>query len=326
MSQRHYSLDYIRALCILYLMGFWHLFEYTGIARALYNNEITRRLSTIVLALFCLISGYLCARRPPEGAKGLRDYYIGRFWRLYPPFLLAGALFIVMQIDKAVPVIHGLALISMFSHVAPRTLWFIDMLVVFYVLAPLFLWARDKVWLCLLTLGTVLGVCYAYDLTTHLLDRRLILFLPCFVVGILFAGRTPKLTWGLGAVLAVLWGLSVWLTVLIPYEQLKDSPLQVPMGVVSAILAFLLVYRFADHLKPPAVVLWVSYASYFMYLFHRPLYATVTPSLAGFSTPVRTAILVGVIVPVLVALTYLLQKGYDKVIARFVLKTKEVSL
>jgi len=323
MSQRHYSLDYIRALCILYLMGFWHLFEYTGIVRALYNNEITRRVATIDLALFCLISGYLCARKPIEGAKGLRDYYVGRFWRLYPPFLLAGLLFIVMQIDKAVPVFHALGLVSMFTHVAPRTLWFIDMLVMFYAVAPLFLWARDKVWLCLLTLAGVLGVCYLYDQTTHLLDRRLMLFLPCFVAGILFAGKTPKLTWRLGAILAVLWGLSVWLTVLIPYEQLKDSLLQVPMGVVSAVLAFLLIYRFADHLKPPPIVLWVSYASYFMYLFHRPLYSAVAPWLTDFSTPVRTAILVGVVVPVLVALTYLLQKGYDEVIARFALKTKE---
>ncbi len=323
LAQRHYSLDYIRALCILYLMGFWHLFEYTGIPRAIYNNDITRRGATIDLALFCLISGFLCARKPIVGAKGLRGYYVGRFWRLYPPFLAAGLLFIFMHVDEPKPVIHALALISMFTHVAPRTLWFIDMLVMFYAAAPLFLWARDKVWMCLLTLGIVLGACYAYDQTTHLLDRRLMLFLPCFVAGILFAGKTPKLTWTLGALLVVLWGLSAWLTVLIPYEQLKDSLLQVPLGVVSAVLLFLLIYRFADQLKPPAVVLWVSYASYFMYLFHRPLYTIVTPWLGGLSTPVRTTVLVAAIVPLLIVIAYLLQKGYDWLISRFVLRAKE---
>lgn len=320
MPQRHYSLDYIRALCILYLMGFWHLFEYTGIPREIYNNDITRRLATIDLALFCLISGYLCGRKPIEGMKGLKDYYVGRFWRLYPPFLLAGILFIVMNIDTLMPVVHGLALISMVTKVAPRTLWFIDMLVMFYAVAPVFLWARDKIWLCLLTLAGVLGAAYVYDQTTHLLDRRVMLFLPCFVTGILFAGRTPKLTWWLGAVLAVLWGLSAWLTALIPFEDLKDSLLQVPLGVVSAIALFLLIYRLADALKPPAVITTISYASYFMYLFHRPLYTVLAPLLKGLDVPLRTAALVGLILPLLIVIAYLLQKGYDRLVARIVPK------
>ncbi len=318
--QRHHSIDYLRAGCILYLMGFWHLFEYTGISHELWANEITRRCATVVLALFCLISGFLCGRTSIQGLKGLGAYYAGRFWRLYPPFLLASFLFFVMNIEKPDKLLDGVLLITMFNKNAPRTLWFVDMLVMFYAIAPLFLWARDKVWTCLGVLAAVLAVAAGYDLFTHLLDLRLMLFLPCFVTGILFAHRVPRLTWALAALLAVLWGASMWLTTYISFEGLRDSPLQIPLGVVSAIALFLLAYAFLDKVKAPGVVGVVSYASFFMYLYHRPLYTTVTPFLANLSVPVRTAVLICGALPVLIALAYGLQKAYDALIKRLMPK------
>jgi peptidoglycan/LPS O-acetylase OafA/YrhL len=314
--QRHYSLDYLRAACILYLMGFWHLFEYTGIPGDLWANEITRRAATIVLALFCLISGFLCGRSKIDGIKGLAGYYVGRFWRLYPPFLLASFLFYLMEIDTPGKLLDGVLLITMFNKNAPRTLWFVDMLVMFYAIAPLFLWARDKVFTCLCVLAAVLAAAADYDLMTHLLDLRLMLFLPCFVTGILFAHKTPKLTLTLALVLAVLWGASLWLTTFISFEGLRDSPLQIPLGVVSAIILFLAAYAFLDKVKAPGVIGVISYASFFMYLFHRPLYKSIKPLLADLSVPVRTVVLICVVLPVLIGLAYGLQKAYDAVVKR----------
>jgi peptidoglycan/LPS O-acetylase OafA/YrhL len=317
---RHYSLDYLRAACILYLMGFWHLFEYTGIPNDIWANEITRRCATVVLALFCLISGFLCGRTKIDGIKGLGSYYAGRFLRLYPPFVLASLLFWVMAIEKPGKLLDGVLLITMFNKNAPRTLWFVDMLVMFYAIAPLFLWARDKVWTCLGVLAAVLTVAAGYDLFTHLLDLRLMLFLPCFVTGILFAHKTPKLTWRLAVVLAILWGASVWLTTYISFEGLRDSPLQIPLGVVSAIILFLVAYAFLDGVKAPGIVGVVSYASFFMYLYHRPLYTVIKPLLAGLSVPVRTIVLICVALPVLIVLAYGLQRAYDLAIKRLMPK------
>lgn len=323
--QRHYSIDYLRAACILYLMGFWHLFEYTGIPNDVWANEITRRCATVVLALFCLISGFLCGRTKINGVKGLVSYYVGRFWRLYPPFLLASVLFYLLAIDTPHKLLDGVLLITMFNKNAPRTLWFVDMLVMFYAIAPLFLWARDKVWTCLGVLATALAAAAVYDLFTHLLDLRLMLFLPCFVTGILFAHKVPKLTWSLAAVLTVLWGASVWLTSFISFEGLRDSPLQIPLGVVSAIILFLVAYAFLDKVKAPAVISVISYASFFMYLYHRPLYSQLKPFLADLSVPVRTVVLVCVALPVLIGLAYGLQKAYDGLVKRLMPRRAEAA-
>ncbi len=320
-AQRHYSLDYLRCACILYLMGFWHLFEYTGIARADFNNDFTRRGATIVLALFVLISGFLCGGRGISSAAELGRYYIGRFWRLYPPFVLASLLFWVFKLEQPDRLLRGVALISMFTTDAPRTLWFIDMLVMFYAIAPLFLWVRQRLWACLGVMVAVLAVAGAYGLLTHLLDWRLFLFLPCFVAGILLAQKPPKLTWTLGVVLILLWCLSAWLTTFIPFEDLRDSPLQIPLGLVSAIGLFLVVYGLTDRLKTPGIVSVISYSSYFMYLYHRPLYETAGWLLHGASVPVRTVILIGICVPILIGIAYLLQTAYDRLIKRLMPKT-----
>ncbi len=318
--QRHYSIDYIRAFCILYLMGFWHLAEYTGIPHDDYNTLITRRVVTVVLGLMVLISGFLCGRSRIDGVKDLLTYYWGRFWRLYPPFLAASGLFYIFKIDRPERLLHSIELVGMFTKDFARTLWFVNLLVLFYFAAPLFLWTRKRLWLCLGMLGLALGGVITYDQLTHHLDLRVIIYLPCFVTGILLAQKTPKLTWSLTAVLTVLLGGAIWLTQSISYEDLRDSPLQMPMAVVASLLIFLLAFRFLDRLKTPKLIAVVSYASYFMYLFHRPLYRHAEPLVKGFDVPVRTALLVCVAVPLLIVLAYGLQKAYDVLIKGLVPK------
>ena len=52
------TINLIRALSIMYIIGFWHLFNYTD-AFFSYKNVITIRLTYIVLGVFySAISGY----------------------------------------------------------------------------------------------------------------------------------------------------------------------------------------------------------------------------------------------------------------------------
>ena len=51
----------MRAVSMLYIVGFWHLLDYTKVAGWHYN-PVTYRLTVGALSLFVLISGFLTGR------------------------------------------------------------------------------------------------------------------------------------------------------------------------------------------------------------------------------------------------------------------------
>lgn len=299
-SQRLHSLDYLRILAIMYFVGFWHLMEYTGLPRDVYNTELTRRLATVALSIFVLISGYRCAQNPVDRLKDLPAWYGRHLLRIYPPFLVACLLFWLMDIDGPARLLQGASLVGIFTDQAPRTLWFVAMLVLFYVLAPIFLFLRRQVWASIGVLLAILLVAAVYGAVTGLLDQRFILFLPCFVTGILMERHQPQPDWRTAVFVVALWLIAASLTLLIPFEALRDSPLLIPLSVVSSVGLFLLAQKYAGGLRPPAFIVAISQASFFLYLFHRPLYQAVKPIFAGQSVPVHIAGYVGVALPLLI--------------------------
>jgi peptidoglycan/LPS O-acetylase OafA/YrhL len=60
--QRFHVLDYLRALCILYIVGFWHLLNYSR-SDINYEFEATYQATVIVLGLFVMISGFLVGQK-----------------------------------------------------------------------------------------------------------------------------------------------------------------------------------------------------------------------------------------------------------------------
>lgn len=60
--KRNTGIDVLRGLSMLYIVGFWHLLEYTHAIQ--YQNLITHRITWITLGIFFFISGYLIKYKP----------------------------------------------------------------------------------------------------------------------------------------------------------------------------------------------------------------------------------------------------------------------
>jgi hypothetical protein len=63
MSRRYTAIDLLRAGSIIYIVGYWHLLGYVESVHG-YKNDLTYRLTVVVLGLFTLIAGVLAGRRP----------------------------------------------------------------------------------------------------------------------------------------------------------------------------------------------------------------------------------------------------------------------
>lgn len=87
-ASRDLTLDFLRGVAMLYIVGIWHLDDYT---RALdFDNSVTQLLTVSFLGLFFFLSGMLLSGR--YGIRHLRDaghFYVRRFRRIYPMYVLA---------------------------------------------------------------------------------------------------------------------------------------------------------------------------------------------------------------------------------------------
>jgi peptidoglycan/LPS O-acetylase OafA/YrhL len=309
---RNLAIDLMRGLCMLYIVGFWHLMNYTK-AYPGYFNPVTTRVTVTVLGLFTLISGYLIGRKNiPFHASGLAGYFRNRFLRIYPPFLLALLAFFALHWIKAGTLIKSALLIAIFSGPTPPTLWYITMIVCFYAIAPLLMVARQRsalsfVLACAALESLTMAAVYMSGQT----DVRLCMYFPCFVAGMYLAQyplRRPKI--GLMcAVLLLALGV-VWAG---PDPTTVEAQLwSTPLALAGSASVFLwMTGPWIRVTRLPAWLHQLAYASFFMYLIHRPVFATMSklwaPQAGGLALLYLWA---GVLL--ITALAWHLQRLYDR--------------
>jgi surface polysaccharide O-acyltransferase-like enzyme len=137
LETRSFAIDFLKGICILYIAGYWHLFNYTK-AFPLYQNVVTSRLLMVVLGLFVLISGYLIGTKANSNSKsGLVVFYAKRLLRIYPPYIFFSIIFYVLNVGSGKKLIKTATLISMVFPPAANTLWFVAMIIIFYLITPL---------------------------------------------------------------------------------------------------------------------------------------------------------------------------------------------
>jgi peptidoglycan/LPS O-acetylase OafA/YrhL len=338
MTERDPGIDWIRAICILYIVGFWHLLGYAS-AIPDHKNGLTSRLTLVVLALFLFVSAHLI-RRSFENAR-LRAatpgspplsfrtqvvrFFRSRLLRIYPPYLLALLLFEACGLLRRGEFLDAALLVSAFTGNPPLTLWFITVLVVYVVLTPFLLLLRQRInpdslgfrdaWILLAIYGL------SHLLARHLdgPDPRLFFYMPAFAAGLLAplrgtAGRTAsgkEVFWVGFAFLGAM-------VLSIHSGDISESNVeQMPMALFGAWFAFHLVERGTDPRRAlPGPVFLVAFASYFMYLLHRPVFWLLThwgepPGALG-----QLSYLLLICLPVTVLLSWLGQKGYGQLVRR----------
>lgn len=311
-------IDAMRAVSMLYIVGFWHLFDYARNKSFDHHDETTFRLTVLALGLFVFISGYLTARKDPASSGRLDAvaYYKARFWRIYPPFLIATSLFLLLHIGHSYDLYKGITLVAMFAEPAPPTLWFVSMIVVFYVIAPLLVRLRTNVAgflaLCLsLTLAMML-----YEALTGHIDPRIILYFPCFAAGIFLGGRSLITSPLAIAGLVILAAVSLIPTIGRPAAAIERDLMSAPWALFGSVAIFMIVKRYGGAFTTVAVVNYLSVASFWMYLLHRPILKILVQEWFPASGAGQLGYLIMVCLPIVAVAGWITQHAYDAILKK----------
>ncbi|TCU28907.1 peptidoglycan/LPS O-acetylase OafA/YrhL [Rhizobium azibense] len=304
---RNTTVDFLRAVSVLWIVGFWHPIGYSPI-REVGKNAVTLMATVAALGLFVLLSGYL------QGGRGRSffDFYRRRFWRIYVPFVGASLLFIIMNIGDHLSLIKGVFLVAMLDEPAAVTLWFINMIMLFYLCTPALLWIkRRSLTLLLIISATILLGLLAADWFWERLDNRLVIYFPCFVAGIVLSGSAPpKMVW------PVVFVAAVACVATLPAPTDGTDIILLPWAVLASLCVFCLTSGRLDDLSDTATM-WIeraAYASFFAYLLHRPVYRMLEALSAAIGLdPLILIVALGV--PTTAIAAYFLQKGYDRLLA-----------
>lgn len=314
---RDTAIDVLRAGCILYIVGYWHLVPYTEAFPA-YANSATECLKDIALGTFVFCSGLLLAgRRIVLDRASIAAFYLRRVVRIYPLYALALLLFAMAGLVDRDAMANALLLGSMFNPPAPYTLWFISMIMAFYLVTPLWVRLADYPRYFLLTAFLLLAAFMFVHARVHALDTRIVQYLPCFLLGIAYKGvGGVERAFSTRAVLL----LALFVPAFLLYQVQYGAEHAAALGRIPAILAgTLLLFRFAvrylGRFDSPSI-LRLAYASFCVYLFHRVIFHWSI----GLYFPVdgfaRLAYLLAVVLPATVVIGYYTQLAYDRGVQR----------
>jgi peptidoglycan/LPS O-acetylase OafA/YrhL len=317
-AERNNAIDLLRVLCIVYIVGYWHLIPYTEWLPG-YANHYTEALKDIALGAFVLSSGLLLARRDVHlRLFDFLRFYQRRVVRIYPLYLVALLLFGAAGLASQTVVLNGALLTSMFAPPAPPTLWFVTMIMFFYLLAPLLIWAaHSRLGFVLLSLGLLL-VCLGYDALVRPMDSRLFLFFPAFALGVYLQRAGDALQFLHRRRLYLIALLAPAFVLGLPAANgfdLVTSLMRAPLVMLGGVLLVLYAERLGRRLHSP-FILALSYASFGVYLFHRLVFTGAKAVYFPEEGLHQTLYLLLVAVPLSFAVAYLVQKTYDRGLAR----------
>lgn len=320
---RSVGIDLIKGLSMLYIVGYWHLFNYTD-AFPRYYNPLTARVTVVVLALFTLVSGYLLGRKNVAlKVSQILEFYKARLIRIYPPFAISLACFFLIGLVPAKVLLPSLALFAMFEGPPPSTLWFVTMIVCFYLAAPFLIHARHRGAWAFTFLSTAILLLFALaHWFSGASDIRMAMYFPSFALGIYIADKNiSELRRGLPLLLA-LTAVSGLLGRLEP-QSLESSYYSAPLAICGSFAAFLLAapIKFKRGALT-SILTQLSFASYFMYLTHRVIYHYLHEWFQPEIHLLQPIYLAGIGIPSIVIASWLLQRQYERLINHLLQRTQ----
>lgn len=307
-------IDCSRALCMLWIIGFWHLVNYTSY---LIDNKFAETVTYGVLSAFTFFSGFFLGRKRIATKSDVIDFYRKRFLRLYPLFFLSASSFFLLNIFFGVQSIESfqqycltLFGLSILVPPSPGTIWYVCMLFVFYAWTPLFLSRRNvyqKILIIVLSVFSLFCICYFGRA-----DSRMLILFPFYVLGMV----TPE-----NLVKAKKVHPSVLLAALLCLTMMSALSVFMYRYISILICSFLIVVISIESgkiLGKSAIISnlmsFISYGSMCAYLFHRQIYGVFHTVIGDF--PLLFAI--GVALPIVICISFYLQKAYNALLKLFI--------
>lgn len=191
-GKRVECVDCARALCMLFIVGIYHMNDYLK-DPVFEKGSLTTILVTAALATFAFISGYFLGKKRIARPGDALDFYRGRFIRLYPLFFISSCSLYVVSI-----VLHGyftsfgqliltLPGVACYAGCPPLTVWYVSMLLSFYLITPLILSMPQRM-RRIIAAGLIYAALIALKYSGILpIDYRIIQYYPLYFTGLICA-------------------------------------------------------------------------------------------------------------------------------------------
>lgn len=331
---RDYRFDVARVMCMTYIVAYVHLYHY------IHPNVISAIiipahaiLTDTALGLFTFVSGYLLGSKYRFGRQSnvsVSDFYKKRILRIIPLFVLSAMALWLIGFNGTRQTLNGLLLISPFATPRPRTLWYIPVILLCYAATPVI--SRDtlksRIRNCLIVYALLLVISRLIPTT----DGRLLFNVFFYMVGVISSSCFDwKMNFRYGKLVKILIIL-VFILLLCIGQMYDNFHLKLYRRIAGGVGVFPLLFvceyisnLFFDNAKGikdgwkeriGKLIGYISYASMACYMFHRLFFwageVVWNPSVYW----LKWIYMAGIIFPLMLVLSYYIQKGYDLLVNR----------
>ncbi|MFN8433192.1 MAG: acyltransferase family protein [Anaerolineales bacterium] len=329
-TNKLYEYEALRGLSIVLLLILHS--EIIGISvYGISLDPLAKFMAAFLLGSFFFLGGYFMDASLQRYQNNYWGFVKARFVRIYPPYWAALAFFTLLYTLKPFDtLIYILNLQIVFSPVYVKpllTLWYISLLVVFLILFFILTAFSKQNTTKLVVFSTVVFfVVYFVHLKTGLFDPRFFRYYIIFFAGMCLYRFNDLWNRSLDTpvgykLLAVFFSSLFYLWALVS----KLSDIHGALILVVVIFALSWIWLTLSIFKNTSIGQWkiwifLSTASYFAYLVHRPLwhYMDIALKVEEWGNVYMFNFLVGSITALI--LGYFLQLGYDKLLAAMHLK------
>jgi peptidoglycan/LPS O-acetylase OafA/YrhL len=144
-------------------------------------------------------------------------------------------------------------------------------------------------------------------------DIRLLMYFPSFLVGIFVAGEKDSIS-GMKIYHLITLALISLALSFIDTTHPEKSLGSIPIAVAVPLLILVSGLRFGSKIKSNKFIYIISFSSFFMYLFHRPLYKLMTHIYLPDTTIPELMYLFMLCLPTVIVFSFIGQKSYDYLI------------
>lgn len=313
---------------MIYVVAFAHLWAYVypDVNSVLNVHPVIYILSYSCLGLFTFASGYLLGGKYSFGKDGntkIWPFYKKRVLRIIPLFLLAALVLWLIGFNSAKATLNGVLCISPFIKPRPQTLWYIPVILWCYFITPL-ISRKNFAWRLISGVGLLLAVWLIRHFVNSI-DWRFLFNMLLYLVGLVsapnFNWKFENRNWIKWLVVMFFVGLMTLTFFKTPNVLFKRTAAFVGVFALLFVCEFIanMVFRrnASDEVSPiGSLIKNVSYASMACYMFHR-LFFWIGEMIWNPATVwVKWLYMAGVVFPVMLVLSYYIQKGYDLIIEK----------
>lgn len=317
MKDRDIYYDFVRCVCVVWIIGIWHMTNYLSeisILRKMVLNERGDDMTKIVLASFTFLSGLFLGRYKIDNRNDFFSFYKKRFQRFYILFFVSSiTLYFTPFIEENFfnslkQLFLSCVGLTCFIDKMPPTLWYMNMLLLFYLMTPFILFVKKGrhnielyYLLSFVFLFSVISI--SANSKIHIVDNRILFYFPYYFLGLIIDPNTfksliekhQKCTFVL-----------IFIVIIIAlYRNYYFYHLYILCGVfLLFMISFIVVKKTHSKILFNKMIAIVSYVSMVAYLFHRQIYYLLEIGEIPFC-------LWGIIV---FFLSYYIQLSYDKIL------------